>query len=153
MTAIRSHRPAEELILGVGSAEDSHTPANPFTAGERIEMIGRALGAAKIDGWTAVPLADIHRHALWVAHVRSLLPTFQRVYTNNPLTRQLFEEAGYDVESPALVDRARLEGVQIRALLARDDGWAERVPPTVAAFLREIDAPARMRALVPPPPS
>jgi len=33
----------EELIVGVGSAQESHTIENPFTAGERILMVSRAL--------------------------------------------------------------------------------------------------------------
>lgn len=115
-------------------------------------MIARALAAAQVGGWSAVPLADIHRHALWVAHLQSLLPPFQRVYTNNPLTRQLFEEARFAVESPPLIERGRLEGAQIRTLLANDGAWAERVPPTVAAYLAEIHAPARLRALRPTEP-
>ena len=147
--SIRAARPADELIIGVGSAEDSHTALNPFTAGERIEMIGRGLRAAHVTGWSAVPLADIHRHALWVRHLESLLPPFGRVYTNNPLTRTLFEAAKYPVESPVLVDRARFEGAQIRALMATGGTWEDRVPPAVAAYLQEIAGPARLRLLMP----
>ena len=106
-------------------------------------MIDRALRAAHLTGWTAVPLADIHRHALWVAHLESLLPPFDRVYTNNPLTRTLFEAAKYAVESPTLVQRERLEGEQIRALMAGGGAWEKRVPTAVAAYLREIAVPAR----------
>ncbi len=29
----------DELVLGIGSADDSHTTHDPFTAGERIMMI------------------------------------------------------------------------------------------------------------------
>jgi nicotinamide-nucleotide adenylyltransferase len=31
----------DELVLGIGSAGDSHTPHDPFTAGERIMMSRR----------------------------------------------------------------------------------------------------------------
>ena len=34
----------DELIVGIGSAQESHTLENPYTAGERIEMIRRCLG-------------------------------------------------------------------------------------------------------------
>lgn len=33
----------DELVLGIGSAGDSHSPHNPFTAGERIMMITKSL--------------------------------------------------------------------------------------------------------------
>src|SRR5207245_2773190 len=40
----------DEIIVGIGSAQYSHTGENPFTAGERYEMIKRALDAEEIDG-------------------------------------------------------------------------------------------------------
>jgi nicotinamide-nucleotide adenylyltransferase len=144
---IRTRRPAEELILGVGSAQESYTWKNPFTSGERIEMVGRALLEAKIDGVVALPLPDIHQHALWVRYVESLAPPFGRVYTNNPLTRELFERAEYPVESPTLVQRDRLEGETIRTMLASGGPWRDLVPPSVARYLVEIAAPARLTML------
>ena len=145
--AIRSARPSAPLLIGIGSAEESYTWQNPFTAGERFEMIVRALDEGQVDGVEVVPIADIRRHALWVRYLVALLPPFDRVYTNNPLTRTLFQRDGYEVESPALVDRRRFEGRQIRARLADGRGWKERVPPAVARYLTSLSAPARLRML------
>ncbi|HTT15663.1 MAG TPA: nicotinamide-nucleotide adenylyltransferase [Thermoplasmata archaeon] len=144
---VRSERPPEGLVLGIGSAQESYTEANPFTAGERFEAIERALDEAGITGCAIVPIPDIQRHAEWVAYVAALLPPFERVYTNNPLTRLLFERAGYAVESPPLYDRGRYEGVAIRRLLASGGDWKRAVPPAVAAYLEGIDAPGRLRLL------
>lgn len=146
---IRSERPAAPLLLAIGSAEQSYTWENPFTAGERFEMIDRALTEAGVERVAIVPVTDIQRHAQWVRHLEALLPPFDRVYTNNPLTRLLFERAGYTVENPALVDRAQLEGAHLRSLLAAGSDWAELVPPPVARYLEEIDAPNRLRLLRP----
>jgi len=33
----------DELVIGIGSAGDSHSERNPFTAGERIRMVTDAL--------------------------------------------------------------------------------------------------------------
>ena len=33
----------DEIILGIGSAGDSHTKENPFTAGERTLMVTKAI--------------------------------------------------------------------------------------------------------------
>src|SRR5207302_562889 len=41
----------EEIIVGIGSAQYSHTGENPFTAGERYEMIKRALDAEGIHNY------------------------------------------------------------------------------------------------------
>ncbi len=144
---LRTARPAAPLLIGIGSAEESYTWKNPFTAGERFEMIVRALDEAEIGGVEVVPIADIRRHALWVAYLEALLPSFDRVYTNNPLTRVLFERAGYNVESPTLVDRRRFEGKRIRARLAVGRGWQELLPPAVARYLATISAPERLRLL------
>ena len=146
--AIRSAHPERGLLLGIGSAQASFTPDNPFTAGERFEMIERALAEARIDGGRPVPLTDIDRHALWVSHVVSLLPPFETVYTNNPLTRTLFERAGYDVESPPWVDRARFEGAKVRAAMVAGTRWRALVPPSVATYLDELGAVDRIRLLV-----
>jgi len=144
---VRADRPSAPLLIGVGTADESYTWENPFTAGERVEMIDRALGEAKVEGFLLVPVADIHRHALWVSYLEGLLPPFDRVYTNNPLTRLLFERAGYLVESPPLFDRARYEGVRIREQLAEGGAWKDAVPLSVAAYLEEIGAPARLKVL------
>lgn len=144
---VRARRADEELILGIGSAQESYTWKNPFTTAERMEMVSRALGEAKVDGVVAVPLPDIQRHALWVRYAETILPPFGRVYTNNPLTRLLFEQAKYPVESPTLVDRARYEGESVRDHIARDEGWPALVPTSVARYLQEIGAPHRLAVL------
>ena len=145
---VRKTRPEESLVLGIGSAEDAYTLENPFTAAERHEMIARALEEEKLSDWVTVPIPDIHRHALWVAHVAELAPTFQRVYTNNPLTKLLFEKAGYEVEATPIFDRARYEGTTIRRMIREPGrGWRARLPPAVAGYLEELNAPDRLRAL------
>ena len=147
--ANRAERPDDALLLGIGSAQESYTWENPFTAGERFEMIARAVEDAGLERIEIVPIADIHQHALWVRHLEGLLPPLDRVYTNNALTALLFERAGYEVARPALRNRARFEGRQIRARLASGRGWKELVPRPVARYLETIDAPARLALLAP----
>ena len=144
---IRRGRPEAALILAIGSAEESYTWKNPFTAGERFEMIDRTVGEAEGARVHVVPIPDIRRHAQWVRYLESQLPNFDRVYTNNPLTRLLFERAGYVVEKPPLYSRPKFEGEHIRQLLATDRGWKPLVPPPVADYLTEIEAPHRLAML------
>ena len=145
---IRRRAPEADLLLVIGSAEESYTAENPFTASERQEMIARALAGARVDRVVPIPVADIRRHALWVRYLEGLLPPFERVYTNNPLTRTLFEQAGYAVVRTALHDRVRLEGHKIRRRLAAGQPLGDRVPPAVAGYLREIGASDRLRMLL-----
>ncbi|MCI4353299.1 MAG: nicotinamide-nucleotide adenylyltransferase [Thermoplasmata archaeon] len=144
---LRRAQPEGSLILAVGSAQESFTAENPFTAGERVEMIQRALAEGRVNGCLPVPVADIHRHAQWVAYLRGLLPAFDVVYTNNPLTRLLFERERIRVESPPFVDRKRFQGEVVRRRLLENRGWEELVPPAVARFLVELGAPERLRRI------
>jgi len=89
----------DELVIVIGSAQYSHKPNNPFTAGERLVMVRHALQEAKIADskvWI-VPVPDVHLHMLWVSAVEGYTPKFTVVFTNEPLTRRLFSEAGYEV--------------------------------------------------------
>ncbi|MCI4323192.1 MAG: nicotinamide-nucleotide adenylyltransferase [Thermoplasmata archaeon] len=144
---LRRDHPEEGLLLGIGSAQESHTAENPFTAGERMEMIERALAAAKVPGVVPVPIPDLNRHSQWVAYVVSMLPTFQRVYTNSSLTRTLFEEAGFEVQAIPFEDRAELSGKRLRAAMRTGKKWRNAVPPAVGEYLASIHGAERVRGL------
>ncbi|NON63366.1 nicotinamide-nucleotide adenylyltransferase, partial [Acidianus sp. RZ1] len=62
----------DELIILVGSAQESHTLNNPFTAGERIEMIRLSLREHGIptDRYYIIPIPDILMNSVWTYHVR-----------------------------------------------------------------------------------
>jgi nicotinamide-nucleotide adenylyltransferase len=134
-----------EVVIGIGSAQYSHTRENPFTAGERYEMIRRTLDAEGIHAYHIVPIPDTHVHSVWVGHVVSLLPRFDVVYTNSPLVVRLFRENGFRVEELPLLRREAYSGTQIRKLIYEDGDWMPLVPKPVAAFILEIDGPQRIR--------
>jgi nicotinamide-nucleotide adenylyltransferase len=136
-----------ELILAIGSAQESHTMENPFSAGERILMIDRAIRNAKIDNYYLIPIPDINRYAVWVSHVESLVPPIDIVYTNNQLTRRLFTERGYNVKSPKLYDREQYSGTKIRKLMISDGDWKALVPSEVAKIISDIDGVKRLKDL------
>ena len=140
----------DEVVLAVGSANVSHTPSNPFTGGERVEMARAALLEAGVGNVVVLPVPDLGRNAVWAAHVASLVPRFQVVHTNNPLPARLFAEAGYKVSPVPFVDRGRFEATRIRDAIARGAAWEALVPPAVARIVREVDGPARLRDLAHP---
>lgn len=135
----------DEVVLVVGSAQKSHTLDNPFTAGERIEMVRAATADAGVDNAVVVAVPDLHRNALWVHHVETYIPRVDVVVTHNPLPARLFSEAGYDVEQPAMTDRERFEGARVRQALLEDAGWEDLVPPAVARLVKEFDGTERLR--------
>src|SRR5512137_1813375 len=106
----------DEIVIVVGSAQSSHTPKNPFTAGERLAMIYSALEELR-DRCYVIPLHDIDRNDVWVSHVKSMTPSFDLVYSNNPLVVELFAEAGMEVKKPPMYERALYSGTAIRRLM------------------------------------
>jgi len=134
----------DELVLGIGSAGDSHTPHDPFTAGERIMMVTKAVDVFDLVTY-AVPIEDLERNSVWVSHVRSMSPEFDVAYSNNPLVVRLFEEAGVEVRQSEMFDRERLEGSEVRQRMLHDDPWRPLVPDPVVEVIEEIDGVARLR--------
>lgn len=135
----------DTIIVGIGSAQYSHTGENPFTAGERYEMIERSLQSEGIRGYLIVPIPDTHVHSVWVSHVTSLVPRFDVVYTNSDLVVRLFREHGVKVLSPPLLDRDRLSGTQVRQRMLKGGDWESLVPKVVADYVKEIDGVERIR--------
>jgi nicotinamide-nucleotide adenylyltransferase len=139
----------DELVIAVGSAQYSHTMANPFTAGERLVMVRRALEEAGLDCrrvWI-VPVPDVHLHMLWVSALEGYTPKFDVVYSNEPLTRRLFTEAGYKVKGIKFFERKIYSSTDIRAKMVNGESWKKFLPKSVADFIREIDGISRLRDL------
>jgi nicotinamide-nucleotide adenylyltransferase len=134
----------DELVLGIGSAGDSHSTNDPFTAGERIMMITKALTDLDLVTY-AVPIEDLDRNSVWVSHVQSMSPTFDVAYSNNPLVVRLFKEAGVTVRQSPMFNRAVFEGTEVRARMIEGTDWEELVPDAVAEVIEEIDGIERIQ--------
>lgn len=140
----------DEVIIGIGSSQYSHSLKNPFTTGERITMVIKALEwvGIKRRRFLTLPIPDIHMHSLWVKHVISLTPSFQTVFTNEPLTRRLFEEDGRFKLSPIpFFKRELYSATEIRRRIISGDSWEELVPKPIAEYIREIGGVERIRTL------
>lgn len=136
----------DELVVGIGSADQSHTTANPFTAGERVTMITKALVEYDVVTYV-VPIEDLNRHSVWVSHVQSMSPGFDVAFSNNPLVIRLFEEAGVEVRSSEMFHREEFEGAEIRERMIDDAGWEELVPQAVVEVMDEIDGVGRLQQI------
>jgi nicotinamide-nucleotide adenylyltransferase len=133
----------------VGSAEYSHSEKNPFTAGERVEMIRAALIEADVDPgkYLIIPVRDVHIHATWAAFIASQVPRFNVVFTNEPLTSRLFKELGYKVEPIPFFDRDDYSATEIRQRILTEKDWKSLVPRSVAEVLASIGGIERIREL------
>ncbi len=139
----------DELVIIVGSSQYSHKLDNPFTAGERITMIRKALdeeGVQLAKIWI-IPVPDIYQHSLWVPQIVGHSPKFEVVYTNEPLTRRLFIEAGFNVLPMPLIKRDTYLATEIRKRILTGKNWKELVPSSIAKFINDIDGEMRIRDL------
>lgn len=139
----------DELVIVVGSSQYSHRMDNPFTAGERVTMIRRALeeeGISPSRYWI-LPVPDVHVHMTWVAQVVGYTPKFTVVYTNDPLSRRLFIEAGYEVKPVPFHKRELYSATEIRKRMLNGKNWEELLSSSVVQFIKEIDGVERLRDL------
>ncbi|WP_254767267.1 nicotinamide-nucleotide adenylyltransferase [Salinilacihabitans rarus] len=134
----------DELVLGIGSAGDSHTVRNPFTAGERIMMITKSLVDYDLVTY-AVPIEDLERNSVWVSHVQSMSPDFDVAYSNNPLVIQLFHEAGVEIRQSPMFNREVLEGTEVRERMIDNGDWRSLVPDAVVEVVEEIGGIERIQ--------
>jgi len=135
-----------QLIIVIGSAQYSHTLTNPFTAGERLIMVKRALNEARIscDKYFIIPVEDVNMHGVWVAHLKSRLPHFEVAFSNEPITSRLLKEAGVKVEKIPFFDRNIYSATEIRRRILKGENWMELVPKSVAQFIKEIKGDERI---------
>jgi len=139
----------DEVVIVVGSSQYSHRVGNPFTTGERITMVRLGLEEEKISPsrYWIVAVPDAHVHMLWVAQIVGYTPTFDVVYTNEPLTRRLFIEAGFKVEPVPFHKREVYSSTEIRKRILTRKNWEELVPKSVARLIKDIGGDERLRDL------
>jgi len=133
----------DEIIIGIGSSQYSHTTNNPFTAEERKLMIDRSLEKARIKNYKIILIPDIHNPPKWVDHVLSIYSDFDIVISNNSLTKSLFFEKGYSVKKTKLYDKKRFSGKEIRRRIKKGELWEDLVPDEVFKFLAQINGTQR----------
>lgn len=138
----------DEIVIGIGSAQRSHTLENPFTAGERVTMISKSLFENRIKkNYYILPVPDVDNNSLWVAHVKSLTPPFAGVYSGNSLVKRLFAEIGIKVKTPPMYNRNEYSGTEIRKRIISGLPWEKLVPKAVVDVIKEVNGVERLRDL------
>ncbi len=132
----------DELVIGIGSSNESNTKENPFTAEERIEMVDLALPANEIGNYTVFPIPDLHDDKKWIEHIETLVPEFDVVYTGNKWTERCFK-GKYKVKKVNI-----LEGISstiIRDRMIKGGDWQSLVPKEVVGFISKIKGVERVK--------
>lgn len=134
----------DEVVVVVAAAQYSYTVENPFTAGERIEMI--KLGARDLyDKLFIIPVDNVPSNYMWPKHVLSYVPRVDVVYSNNEMVQLLFREYSMEVKATPILPG--VSGSLVRKLIAENGEWRDLVPVAVAEFIERIGGVERIKSL------
>lgn len=134
------------VLIIISSSHVCHTVDNPFSGGERYEMIKHTMLELDIapDRYDIIPIGFYDSTPSFIAATMSLSPPFHRVYTGNPQISSLFSSWHYEVQ-PIYSDRT--SGTEVRRKIVMDEKWEHLVPRPVAEFLYRIDGVQRLKLL------
>lgn len=138
----------EELIIAIGSAQFNYISQDPFTAGERILMIHQALLEARLDLTKCyiVPIINDENNARWFAHLRSMVPHFDVLFSGNQFVRSLVAE-NVKIKKPQFISKKYYNGTYIRKTIAERENWQKLVPNGVAEIIEEIGGVRRIKMI------
>lgn len=137
----------DEVVVAISSANESFTIKNPFTAGERIELVTAALREAGLSKFFVVPVGDTSDNATWVAHTVALCPKFDVVLTNNTFVALLFETAKYKVVRTEAFGQKEWRATEVRKRMATGEHWEALVPLSVVTSIIAMNGTDRLRQL------
>lgn len=136
----------DEVIVAITSSQFNYLQKDPFTAGERIEMIHNSLKESTIDLSRCIVVAIENQFniATWASYLKAALPHFDKVYSGNEYVKMLLADSAIDVVAPKFLDRTKYNGTNIRSMIISGDDWQKLVPNTVVKFLEKINAKNRL---------
>ena len=139
----------DEVIIAITSAQFNYLEKDPFTAGERIEMIHNSIKESKIDlnRCFVISIENQFNIATWASYLKSALPHFDKVYSGNDYVSMLLADSGITVVKPEFLDREQFNATKIRSMIISDENWKDSVPNAVYEFLTKIDAKNRLSVI------
>jgi len=139
----------DEVIIAVTSSQFNYLEKDPFTAGERIEMIHNSLKESDVNLDRCIVLAIENQFniATWASYLKSMLPYFDKVYSGNDYVKMLLADSGIEVVKPAFLDRGQYNATKIRSMIVADGQWEKFVPAAVANFIKKINGKNRLEIL------
>ncbi len=137
----------DEIIVAIGSGEKAYSLDNPFTGGERVEMM-KILISTHFDysKFYVMAIPDANRYTIWAAHVIDLVPSFDIVFTNNPLVQTLFRKlTSKRVESIPFFNREEYSGKKIRKKILENEDWKKFIPEPLVPLIEKYEGEERLR--------
>jgi len=138
-----------EVVIAITSSQFNYLKKDPFTAGERIEMIHNSINQSELDlsRCFIVGIENQFNIATWASYLKAALPHFDKVYSGNEYVTMLLADSGIDVVSPKFLDRAQYNSTRIRNMIINDEDWQDLVPKAVADLISKIDGQNRLKTI------
>ena len=107
-----------EVIILVTSSQFNYLEKDPFTAGERIEMIHNSLKESDVDLTRCIILAIENQFNVDI-----------------------------EVIKPVFLDRDKFNATKIRHMIISDEPWDPFVPSSVSDFIKKINGIKRLKII------
>ncbi len=139
----------DEIIIAITSSQFNYLEKDPFTAGERIEMIHQSLKDDGVDlsRCFIVAIENQSNIATWGSYLGASLPKFDKVYSGNDYVSMLLADSGCTVTSPKFLDREKYNASKIRKLMIENKEWDDFVPKAVVNIIEKINGIKRLQTI------
>ena len=139
----------DEVIIALTGSQFNYIEKDPFTSGERIEMIHQTLKENDIDlaKCHIVAIENQFNIAMWASYLKSSLPHFDKVYSGNDYVVMLLANSGYTVVPPKFLDRDQYSATKIRQMIANNGQWKKLVPSAVSQVIKKINGVKRIQTI------
>ena len=89
----------DEVIIAITSSQFNYLEKDPFTAGERIEMIHNSLkeSSLELSRCFVIAIENQFNVSTWASYLKSALPYFDKVYSGNNYVSMLLGDSNIDV--------------------------------------------------------
>ena len=137
----------DKLWLGLGSSNKPIEKNNPFSAEERKKMILSSIDDSMKNKITIYFIPDVDNHVKWIKKIDTIVPKFDIVFSNDPLTEHLYSKRTVQIISIPFLKRDQLSGTRIRNLIKSDQKWDDLVPSETKLILENLDLKNRLKIL------
>jgi len=139
----------DEVIIVITSSQFNYLDKDPFTAGERTEMIHNSLKESDVDLTRCIILAIENQFniATWSSYLKSMLPHFDKVYSGNEYVKMLLADSKIEVVKPVFLEREQYNATKIRSMIISDGPWETLVPSAVSGFIKKINGKNRLEII------
>ncbi len=137
----------DKLWLGLGSSNKPMEKTNPFSVEERKQMIMSSIDDSIKNKISIYSIPDLDNHVKWIENIDTIVPDYQIVFSNDPMTEHLYSKRNVNVMTIPFFKRDQLSGTRLRDLIKSDQKWDDLVPEGTKLLLQKFDAKNRLKIL------